>query len=151
MRKRVLVASAALLVSACNQPPVVKGPAGSSTLPVTTVGDDVAPAVTAVSGDTGRESEENSLRVVPAHVRRCAGRDRVVAAVTWSVIDPEVENVEIRVTGPGENVSKVFTAGGTQGVASTGPWVAEGVGFSMVDADTGRELDRHVVRGLPCE
>lgn len=151
MRKFVPGAIAALLISACNQPPALPNPAGSAASPVMTMADDAAPAVTAVSVDTDAETEDNRLRVVPAHVYRCAGRDRVVAAVTWSVADQTVENVEIRVTGPGENVAKVFTAGGTQGLASTGPWVTEGVGFSLVDAATGRELDRRVIRGLPCE
>lgn len=151
MRKLVPVAIAALLVSACNQPPDVPKAGGGAASPPMIIGDDVAPAVTAVSVDTYGGSEVSSLRVVPAHVYRCAGRDRVVATVAWFAVDRAVKNVEIRVTGPGENVFKVFTAGGTQGVASTGPWVAEGVGFSMVDAATGRELDRHVIRGLPCK
>jgi hypothetical protein len=92
----------------------------------------------------------NRLSLDPGVVSACDG-GALVATVNWSSADPSVSGVDIRV-GKGDLAeTRVFTSGGSQGTAKTGPWVSLGSRFVMTDHASGRALLEYVVAEMPCE
>jgi hypothetical protein len=88
------------------------------------------------------------LSAEPATLTTC---NAVVANVKWDVreTDKKVSNTELWV-GSSPDDLKLFSSGGSQGEAKTGPWTRPGLNFVLKDAATGRTLGAIVVGGPGC-
>lgn len=109
-------------------------------------------------GDTGAAapqytkgaSEHGFLMVDPGEVANCGDTALAVATVRWSVDRPAVTDLRVEVGSERGGARKLFSQGGNQGEAVTGPWVGEGVIFYLVDVATGEDLDAFVVGAKAC-
>lgn len=123
-RWRWVVALLVLILAGCQQEGMPASPA-----PVTTTTSPV-------------------LSAEPATLTTC---DAVVASVKWDVqdTDKKVSSTELWV-GSSPDDLKLFSSGGSQGEAKTGPWTRPGLNFVLKDAATGRTLGAIVVGGPGC-
>lgn len=145
MKRLVLSCCCLLSLAACT-------PSGGDGGPAVVARPQGEPEVAAAAVKTDVEvvNGPNMLKVVPGHVFACDGRDRAESRIAWKSTDPAVGKVAIRVQGPEDPQSKLFTIGGSEGEAVTGNWVVAGTAIIMLDEVSGRELARHTVTSSAC-
>lgn len=138
--------SMACALAACdrNAPPADNLPSTTATAPQPAPADG-APATTPELAD------DVNFSVDPGVVYSCEGRDRATSMVKWNVTRAGINSVKVLVMGPEDTEKKTLALLGPVGEAATGNWVANGVRFELVNAETGDELANHTVTSLPCE
>lgn len=91
------------------------------------------------------------FEVVPGSIKQCHGAESVIAEVSWSIGDSNVNEVKVEAKSPQEQSRSLLSVGGRQGEVETEAWVVVGTEFFLSDSSTERELARFVVQGLPCD
>jgi hypothetical protein len=88
------------------------------------------------------------LAAEPSTLTTCSA---VVADVKWDVHEAgkKVSGTQLWV-GSSPDELKLFSSGGAQGEAKTGPWTRPGLNFVLKDSATGRTLGTIVVGGPGC-
>lgn len=88
------------------------------------------------------------LSAEPATLTTC---NPVAANVKWDIreSDKAVSNTDLWVGNSPDDL-KLFSSGGAQGEAKTGPWTLPGLNFVLKDHATGRTLGAIVVGGPGC-
>jgi hypothetical protein len=143
-----ILATSALLLSACGKGQEAAKPAATPSAPAAQVpAEAAAPAVAAQAPIT----KDSPIWFEPESVSTCPGAPAVTGVVHWNASSfPNVTTVQVTMPAGEGKPEGMFAVSANVGQKETGAWLEAGTEFVLRDNANGTELARAKMPGAPC-
>lgn len=143
-----ILATSALLLSACGKGQEAAGPAATPSAPAAQApAEPAAPAVAAQAPIT----RDSPIWFEPESVSTCPGAPAVTGVVHWNASSfPNVTTVQVTMPAGEGKPEGMFAVSANVGQKETGAWLEAGTEFVLRDNANGAELARAKMPGAPC-